>query len=99
MDPTRGTVEEGGAWATPVSSAKSLSPMQAFLKLSETATGARIFVEDFENGTTSIKSLDADEIDGLKVAEGWYTINGIKLQSMPTEKGIYINNGKKVVIK
>ena len=96
MDPTR---ETEGAWATPVNSAKSLSPMQAFLKLSENATGARIFVEDFENGTTSIKSLDADEIDGLKVAEGWYTIDGIKLQSAPTQKGIYINNGKKIVVK
>ena len=96
MDPTR---ETEGAWATPVNSAKSLSPMQAFLKLSENATGARIFVEDFENGTTSIKSLDADEINGLKVAEGWYTIDGIKLQSAPTQKGIYINNGKKIVVK
>jgi hypothetical protein len=32
-------------------------------------------------------------------AEGWYTVNGIKLQSAPTEKGVYINNGKKVVVK
>ena len=32
-------------------------------------------------------------------AEGWYTLNGVKLQGAPTEKGIYINNGKKIVIK
>jgi hypothetical protein len=73
--------------------------MEAFLILDPAAQGARIFVEDFENGTTAIKSLNADEINGLKVAEGWYTIDGIKLQSMPTEKGVYIQNGKKVVIK
>ena len=86
-------------WYNCKSNKHDLVPMEAFLILDKTATGARIFVEDFENGTTAIKSLNADEINGLKVAEGWYTIDGIKLQSMPTEKGVYINNGKKVVIK
>ena len=32
-------------------------------------------------------------------AEGWYTVGGVKLNAQPTQKGIYINNGKKVVIK
>ena len=31
--------------------------------------------------------------------DGWYTLNGIRLQGAPTEKGVYINNGKKIVIK
>ena len=30
---------------------------------------------------------------------GWYTINGTKLQAAPTQKGIYIFNGKKLVVK
>lgn len=29
----------------------------------------------------------------------WYTIDGHRLQGMPTQKGIYITNGKKLVIK
>jgi len=89
----------GNAWYNCKSNKHDLVPMEAFLILDPAAQGARIFVEDFENGTTAIQSLNADEINGLKVAEGWYTIDGIKLQSMPTEKGVYINNGKKVVIK
>ena len=32
-------------------------------------------------------------------AEGWYTLDGRKLSGVPTQKGIYINNGKKMVIK
>ena len=96
LDPAR---ETEGKWATPISAAHNLLPMDAYLQLCEDAAGARVFVEDFENGTTSIKSLNADEISGLKTTEGWYTIDGIKLQSAPTEKGIYINNGKKVVLK
>jgi hypothetical protein len=29
----------------------------------------------------------------------WYDLNGRKLQGRPTKKGVYINNGRKVVIK
>ena len=60
---------------------------------------ARVFVEDLDsNGTTVIRELNAETGKAYNV-EGWYTLNGVKLQGMPTEKGIYINNGKKVVIK
>ncbi|WP_092071885.1 hypothetical protein [Prevotella sp. tf2-5] len=31
--------------------------------------------------------------------DGWYTLNGVRLNGKPTKKGIYINNGKKIVIK
>jgi len=96
LDPTR---DAEGAWVRPKNNAHALTPMEAYLQLAAEASGARIFVEDFENGTTAIKSLNADEINGLKTSEGWYTIDGIKLQSAPVEKGVYINNGKKVVIK
>ena len=29
----------------------------------------------------------------------WYTLSGVELLSKPTEKGVYIFNGKKVVVK
>ena len=29
----------------------------------------------------------------------WYTLDGMKLQAAPTKKGVYIMNGKKVVVK
>jgi hypothetical protein len=29
----------------------------------------------------------------------WYTVDGRKLQGKPTKKGMYILNGKKVVVK
>jgi hypothetical protein len=31
--------------------------------------------------------------------EGWYTIGGVKLSAEPTQKGLYIHNGNKEVIK
>ena len=30
--------------------------------------------------------------------DSWYTIDGRKLPARPTDKGLYINNGKKVMI-
>ncbi|MBR1447698.1 MAG: hypothetical protein IJ588_02990 [Prevotella sp.] len=67
--------------------------------LSGCSAKARIFIEDIdENGTTAIKELNAQTMTATTV-DGWYTLNGIRLAGAPTEKGVYINNGKKVVIK
>ena len=74
----------------------NLKPLAAYLV--KVTPSARIFVEDFENGTTVIKELNAETGKDYDV-NGWYTLNGVKLQGVPTEKGIYINNGKKVVVK
>ena len=71
-------------------------PSGAYLKIAS-GSGARIFIEEPDGSTTAIETINAD---GMAVpAEGWYTINGVKLQGVPTEKGIYINNGKKIVVK
>ena len=60
-------------------------------------SGARITVEEADGSTTAISSINADGI--AMPAEGWYTINGVKLEGAPTQKGIYINNGKKIIVK
>ena len=86
-------------WKNPKSSKHDLAPMEAYLILDKAATKARIFVEDIdENGTTAIKSISAEEIHGLTV-DGMYNLQGVKLQSAPTQKGVYINNGKKLIVK
>ena len=61
------------------------------------ATAPQIFIEEPDGSTTAIGAITAE---GVAVpAEGWYNLNGVKLNGMPTEKGIYINNGKKLVVK
>ena len=75
-----------------------LPPTTAYLQLPAETTGdARIFIEEPDGSTTAITAIAADGT--AIVAEGWYTLNGIRLQGAPTEKGVYINNGKKIVIK
>ena len=47
---------------------------------------------------TNILSVDSEE-KTTDAAEGWYTLQGVKLEGKPTQKGIYVYNGKKVAIK
>lgn len=49
-----------------------------------------------DDGTTGIQQIE----NGVHVEEsGWYTLDGRRLDTPPTRKGLYIMNGKKVVIK
>ena len=73
----------------------TIEPLRAILQLGNVS--ARILIDE-EDGTTTEISTITSEGKAMPV-EGWYTLNGVKLQGMPTEKGIYINNGKKVVVK
>ena len=43
---------------------------------------------------TGIKTIENDSVEGP-----WYSLDGLQLQSQPQKKGVYIQNGKKVVIK
>ena len=47
------------------------------------------------NGTTGIDAIENVTIDN----EGWYDMQGRKLQAKPNRSGIYIHNGKKVVVR
>ena len=64
----------------------------------DAAAKARIFIEEEDGTFTAINGVAA-EADAAVAGEGWYTISGVKLNAQPTEKGIYIFNGKKVAIQ
>ena len=71
---------------------------------------ARAFVLNFGDETTSLSeelrvkseeflSPEGESVARNATAAGWYTLDGRKLNGKPTKKGLYIHNGKKVVIK
>ena len=81
----------------PGANGTNIGKMRAYLK-DESGSAARILIEE-PNGDTTITAIrEVNAAEAVK-AEGWYTINGIKLNAAPTQKGIYINNGKKIVVK
>lgn len=69
----------------------TLSQGKCYLALS-TPSAARLFMS---RGTTAID----DSLKDIVEDSHWYTLDGRRLQEPPTRKGIYIVNGKKVVIK
>jgi hypothetical protein len=56
----------------------------------------RITSFNFEFGDEAT-SIDACEAQGEE--SSWYTIQGVKLGDKPAQNGVYIHNGKKVIIK
>ena len=48
------------------------------------------------NGETT--GIDASLVNSEEVNSVWYDLNGRRLQGKPSQKGIYIKNGKKVVV-
>ena len=53
-------------------------------------------IADFGSGsTTRIQNAENAESE----LDSWYTLNGVKLDGKPTQKGVFIHNGTKVVIK
>ena len=79
----------------------TIVPFDAYFDYTESTSAREITLtfEDLNGGTTSISPAELIREAMPTTAEGWYTLNGIKLQGVPTEKGVYIQNGKKVVIK
>lgn len=62
-----------------------------------TPTGApalQLVIESNTTGIDEVRSKTEDVRGGV-----WYTIDGRRLFGQPTTKGIYINNGQKIVIK
>ena len=49
--------------------------------------------------TTAIGTIDTKTGEMTFDSEAWYTLDGVRLSGKPTKKGLYINNGKKIVIK
>ena len=48
---------------------------------------------------TAIGSLQTKTGEVTFDSDAWYTLDGVQLSGKPTRKGIYVNNGKKVIIK
>ena len=76
-------------------------PFDAYIDQSATS-GAReltVTFQEVDGSFTAIKSINADTMSMEPAKIGWYTIGVMKLQSAPTQKGGYIKDGKKVIVK
>ena len=79
--------------------AGTLPAGKAYLPADAVSASAQLLtiVFDDNGNTTAIKDVRG-KTENVRSQE-WYDLSGRKLNGMPTQKGIYIINGKKVVIK
>ena len=57
-------------------------------------------IDGDDEGTTALREVRSEGVKGEKWDDGeWYTLQGRKFTTKPTKPGLYILNGKKVVIK
>ena len=82
-----------------IENGKALGAFRAYFYIPEKdgTTGASSFVLNFgdEETTTGIVDNKRETITN----NHWYSLDGRKLDGKPTQKGLYIVNGRKVVIK
>ena len=90
----------------------SIAPFRAFLKFTpvsgaprrgaaEEALPSRMTVRlvNADGDVTAIGTIDTKTGEIRFDSEAWYTLDGRRLNGKPAQKGVYINNGKKIIVK
>ena len=77
----------------------TLAANRAYLKVTGNAPASIPFRRSIDGGegTTGVDLIDNGKL--IIDNDGWYDLNGRRLQGKPSQKGVYIKNGKKIVIK
>ncbi len=76
---------------------RTLKAFRTYFVLSEElSSGVNSFTIDFGDGETA---TGITEIADSSAPEGYYNLQGVKFDKAPKQKGVYIVNGKKVVVK
>jgi hypothetical protein len=74
-----------------------MAPLGAYFQIPEGSAARTIEFEEADGTVTAIQTVSVKaEAMG---AEGWYTVGGVKLNAAPTQKGVYIKDGKKFIVK
>lgn len=83
------------------SEAMNIGTCRAYFKLNGITAGdiqQQAIVLNYGDGeTTRIIPIDNGKL--IIDNDGWYTLDGVRLNAQPIQKGLYIHNGRKVVMK
>jgi hypothetical protein len=78
----------------------NLTNAEGYVTITLGTTTKRAYVDEItlvgNSTTTGITTTNRTNITN---GNGWYDLNGCRLQNEPTAKGIYLHNGRKVVIR
>ena len=74
----------------------TLGANKAFLALDAVVNNAREFRFSLDEETTAVFDLKNKE---ESIKNSWYTLDGRKLNGEPKQRGIYVKNGRKIIVK
>ena len=77
---------------------RTLKSCRAYFRFSDATPKARTFTLNFGDGSEATGIISTKNSPD-STNDGWYTVDGMKLGKQPKRKGVYIQNGRKVVIK
>jgi hypothetical protein len=83
-----------------LNAAGTLPAGKVYLDLRDTPNptpAPRLYIVGGDNNTTEIEDVRYKEEEIQN--DRWFTLDGRMLQGKPTQKGLYIKNGSKIVIR
>ncbi len=93
IDGTAYYIAQNKFWKANTTTCLEIPAFRAFFH-GPSATNVKSFTLTFDS-STGILSMENDKV----VQEGWYTLDGRRLNGRPSLKGVYIVDGQKVIIK
>ena len=88
----------GWYWGAADGAAFTMPAHKAWLALSSGAGTRSYFSLDGGDGTTGIGTIETKLDPDTLPEEGWYDLRGQRINK-PTQKGLYILNGKKIIVR
>lgn len=89
------SVNGGVACFKKIAAAREIPAGKAYLEFNETIEAREFFALD-ESEVTGISSIENGK---MTIDNAWYSLDGRKYNGKPSVKGVYVNNGRKVVLK
>ena len=82
-----------------VRGAGAMASNKAYLKVNGNGNPQSIQFRHSIDGGAETTGINESLVNSEEVNSVWYDLNGRRLQGKPSQKGVYIKNGKKIVIK
>ncbi len=75
----------------------NLGANKAYLELPHSSASKQFVVMSFEDAPAT--GIETPHMSNVSFDDAYYTIQGVKVNGRPSHPGIYIKNGKKVIVK
>ncbi len=71
--------------------------LQNGIQMGDPSSGVRAFTVNFGEGEET--AINTVTVDATPLRSGWFTMDGRRLNGQPAQRGVYLHDGRKVVVK